>query len=334
MKEVKNSDQKVVKGQSLWSDAWLRLKKNHMAVFSMVMLMLIFLLCFLIPIVGNSLAPDDKELRAAEFWFKDPNYQNLHNTFASPSTDHWLGTDQAGRCLFSRLLHGGQISLLVGLVATTISVLVGVTYGSIAGYAGGKTDSIMMRIVDILYGLPFLVLIILFSLLISEHMEHFSATMIDDWGWNSTIVKKYANLIPLFIAIGALGWLTMARMARAQVMNLKKQDFVEAAISLGLKKSNILVRHILPNMLGPIIVYTTLTVPGFILTEATLSFLGLGVESPNSSWGILLQEGANYMETHSRLLIVPSIVFSLTLFALNFLGDGLRDALDAKASKD
>ncbi|MFK7911483.1 MAG: ABC transporter permease [Akkermansiaceae bacterium] len=324
----------IIKGQSLWSDAWLRLKKNHMAVLSMGILILIFLLCFLLPLIGNALAPDDDALRATEYWFKDPNYQNLNNTFTAPGGEHLLGTDQAGRDLFSRLLHGGQISLLVGLVATTISVIVGVAYGSIAGYAGGKTDAIMMRIVDILYGLPFLVIIILFSLLISEHMKEASEVMIDDWGWNSVFVKKYANLIPLFIAIGALGWLTMARMARAQVINIKKQDFVEAAISLGLKKSTILTRHILPNMIGPIIVYTTLTVPGFILTEATLSYLGLGVESPNSSWGILLQEGSRYMETNARLLIVPSIVFSLTLFALNFLGDGLRDALDPKASKD
>jgi len=324
----------VIKGQSLWSDAWLRLKKNHMAVFSMGVLLLIFLLCFLVPLIGNFFAPDDVSIRATDYWFKDPNYQNLHNTFASPCGAHWLGTDQAGRDLFSRLLHGGQISLLVGLVATTISVIVGVAYGSISGYSGGKTDALMMRIVDILYGLPFLVLVILFSLLISEHMKEYSAVMIDDWGWNSVFVKKYANLIPLFIAIGALGWLTMARMARAQVINLKKQDYVEAAISLGLKRSTILTKHILPNMIGPMIVYTTLTVPGFILTEATLSYLGLGVESPNSSWGILLQEGSRYMETNSRLLIVPSIVFSLTLFALNFLGDGLRDALDPKAAKD
>ena len=140
--------------------------------------------------------------------------------------------------------------------------------------------------------------------------------------------------MPLFIAIGALGWLTMARVARAQVLSLKKQEFVEAAVSLGLSHRQILMRHIMPNMLGPIIVYATLTVPGFVLTEATLSFLGLGVESPNSSWGILLSEGANYMETHPRLLIIPSITFSLTLLALNFLGDGLRDALDPKAAKD
>ncbi|MBT7959406.1 MAG: ABC transporter permease [Akkermansiaceae bacterium] len=334
MPTEKNAAKDVIKGQSLWSDAWLRLKKNHMAVISMAVLALIFLLCFILPAIGNFNAPEDPAIRAAEHWFKNPNYQNLNNTFAPPSGHHWLGTDQSGRDLFSRLLYGGQISLLVGLVATTISVIVGVAYGAIAGYSSERTDSLMMRIVDILYGLPFLVLVILFSLLISEHMKELSEFLINDWKWESVFVNKYANLIPLFIAIGALGWLTMARVARAQVMNIKKQDFVEAAVSLGLKKSTILTRHILPNMIGPMIVYTTLTVPSFILTEATLSYLGVGVQSPNSSWGILLQEGSRYMETNARLLIVPSIVFSLTLFALNFLGDGLRDALDPKASKD
>ena len=161
-----------------------------------------------------------------------------------------------------------------------------------------------------------------------------STFLIDEWQWNKKLVAKFADLIPLFIAISALGWLTMARIARSQVIAVKNQEFVEAAVSLGLSHTSILFKHILPNVLGPIIVYTTLTVPGFILTEATLSYLGLGIEAPNSSWGILLKEGANYMETYPRLLIIPSIVFSITLFALNFLGDGLRDALDPKASND
>lgn len=308
-----------VAGNSLWSDAWYRLRKNHMAAASLIVLTVIAICCFIVPMFG---------------FIKDPNTQNLTNTFQSPDSNHWLGTDQVGRDLLARLLLGGQISILVGLVATTLSVIVGVLYGAIAGYIGGKADSLMMRIVDVLYGLPFLIVVILFSLLISEHMETLSTFLIDEWGWNKTLVTKFANLIPLFIAISALGWLTMARIARAQVISVKNQEFVEAAISLGLSHSKILTRHILPNMLGPVIVYTTLTVPGFILTEATLSYLGLGVEAPNSSWGILLKEGSNYMETQPQLLIIPSIVFSVTLFALNFLGDGLRDALDPKASKD
>ncbi|MGJ8676340.1 MAG: ABC transporter permease [Akkermansiaceae bacterium] len=307
------------KGSSLWSDAWLRLRKNHMATASLWILILIAALCFILPLFPL---------------VKDPNIQNLENTFQAPDGTHLLGTDQVGRDLLARLLFGGQISILVGLVATALSVIIGVSYGSIAGYVGGRVDGMLMRIVDILYGLPFLVIVILFSLLISKHMEVASETMITDWGWNKTMVLKFANLIPLFIAISALGWLTMARMARAQVITVKKQEYIEAAMSLGLSHWKILTRHILPNILGSIIVYTTLTVPGFILTEATLSYLGLGVQSPNSSWGILLKEGANYMETQPQLLIIPSVIFSITLFALNFLGDGLRDALDPKAAKD
>ena len=316
-KDTQNNQ--ALKGQSLWSDAWVRIKKNHMAMASLVILFIIGSLCFIAPVFDI---------------IPDPNTQNLNNTFLPPSKEHLLGTDQSGRDLLARLLFGGQISLLVGIVATTVSVIIGLTYGAIAGYAGGKTDSMMMRIVDILYGLPFLVLVILFSLLISEHAQELTGDLVKRWPSQEVFIKKFINLVPLFIAIGALGWLTMARVARAQVLSLKKQEFVEAAVSLGLPHRKILIRHIMPNMLGPIIVYATLTVPGFVLTEATLSFLGLGVESPNSSWGILLSEGANYMETHPRLLIIPSITFSLTLLALNFLGDGLRDALDPKAAKD
>lgn len=316
----KNTQQhEISKGHSLWSDAWLRLKKNKMAMASLVILIVISVMCFIIP--AFPIIPD-------------PNTQDLNNTFSSPDFTNWLGTDQSGRDLLARLLYGGQISLLVGLVATTVSVIIGLVYGAIAGYAGGKTDSLMMRIVDILYGLPFLVLVILFSLLISEHAKELTDNLVDRWPDQEVLIKKFINLVPLFVAIGALGWLTMARVARAQVLTLKKQEFVEAAVSLGLTHRRILLRHIMPNMLGPVIVYATLTVPGFVLTEATLSFLGLGVESPNSSWGILLSEGANYMETYPRLLIIPSIIFSLTLLALNFLGDGLRDALDPKAAKD
>jgi len=306
-------------GQSLWNDAWLRLRKNHMAVASAVVIGLIFTLCFVAPIL---------------FSFQDPNTQNLNNTFAPISGQHLLGTDQSGRDFLARVVYGGRISLLVGFVATSVSLVIGLLWGSISGYVGGRTDGIMMRIVDVLYGLPFLMLVILFSLLISEHTKSLAEVMVTDWKMDTETVKKITNLIPLFIAIGALGWLTMARMARAQVMSIKNLEYIEAARSLGLSHTKILLRHIMPNMLGPIIVYTTLTVPGFILYEASLSYLGLGVEAPNSSWGILLKDGANYMETHPSLLIIPSVIFSLTLFALNFLGDGLRDALDPKAAKD
>lgn len=332
----------ATKGSSLRHDAWMRLRKNSMASASLFFVFLIIAACFFVPIIGDWTAPNDDNLSVTEndtiqyneHWFKPSNYQNLDNKFAAPSGQHWLGTDQVGRDLLARLLLGGQISILVGLVSTTIAGLIGITYGAISGYIGGRTDNLMMRIVDILYGLPFLVIVILIALLFSAYTKEASQYIIDSWGWDSELVLKFANLIPLFIAIGSIGWLTMARITRAQALSIKKLEYIEAARSLGLSHFKIMLRHITPNMLGPIIVYATLTVPGFILAEATLSYLGLGVQSPNSSWGILLQEGANYMETQPRLLIVPSVIFSLTLLALNFLGDGLRDALDPKAAKD
>lgn len=306
---------------SLWLDAWRRLQQNRMAIASLVVLAIIVFCCFILPLLPFA-------------HVKDPNAGDLKQTFLPRSSDHLLGTDALGRDLFARLLYGGQISLLVGIIATTVAVLIGVTYGSISGYVGGRTDSIMMRIVDILYGLPFLVLVILFSLLVGSYMGRFGKFLTEGLSMNASFVSRFISIIPLFIAIGALGWLTMARMARAQVMNYKEQEFVEAARSLGLSHKRILFRSILPNTLGPIIVYSTLTIPSFIMFEATLSFLGLGISSPNASWGSLVNEGANYMETHPSLLWIPSSVFIITLFALNFLGDGLRDALDPKASKD
>ena len=323
-----------IKGVSLWADAWVRLKKNKMATVSLFFLIGIMVACFVIPIIGNSFAPDDAAERATSYWYKDPNKINLDRTFEPSSGDHWLGTDQTGRDMFARLLEGGQISILVGLVATLISVAIGLVYGSIAGYSGKRLDAFMMRIVDVLYGLPFLVLVILFSILVGAYVDKLSEFLIIKWEWNDEVVSKYTNLIPLFIAISALGWLTMARIVRAQVQSVKQLEFVEAARSLGLSRNRILIKHIIPNIIGPVIVYATLTVPGFILTEATLSYLGIGVKPPNSSWGSLLKDGSNYLETATRLLIIPSIIFSLTLLALNFLGDGLRDALDPKASKD
>ncbi len=310
---------KIQQGNSLWSDAWLRLKKNKMAFVSLWLLVIIFSTCFILPM--TPLIPD-------------PDIQDLPNAFQGPTAEHLLGKDQAGRDLLSRILSGGQISLLVGFIATLISITIGISYGAISGYKGGKIDGLLMRIVDILYGLPFLILIILFSILISAVIKEYEPMLIDDWGLPSPTVNLIINILPLCLTIGLLGWYTMARVVRSQVLSTKKLEYVEAAVSLGLTHRNILFKQILPNLLGPIIVYTTLTIPGFILTEATLSFLGVGVQPPNSSWGIMLSEGANYLETQPRLLYIPSLVFSVTLLSLNFLGDGLRDALDPKASKD
>ena len=320
-------------GNSLWSDAWVRLKKNRMALMSLWIFGLIIFMCFIIPIVGGIFAPEDPIERAEDYWFKHPNTTELTNTFAEPSAKHFLGTDQLGRDLFSRLLFGGQISLVVGLIATLISTVMGITYGAISGYLGKKWDAVMMRIVDLLYGLPFLVIVILLSVLLIDWAKEYQP-ILEEWKLPDVIINLTLNILPLCIAIGILGWYTMARVVRSQVLSSKKLEYVEAAKSLGLSHPNLLFKQILPNLLGPIIVYTTLTIPGFILTEASLSFLGLGVQAPNSSWGILLSEGARYIETQPRMLIVPSLMFSVTLLALNFLGDGLRDALDPKASKD
>tara|TARA_B100000401_G_scaffold383329_1_gene286135 strand:- start:225 stop:848 length:624 start_codon:yes stop_codon:yes gene_type:complete len=207
-------------------------------------------------------------------------------------------------------MYGGRVSLLVGFIATSVALVIGVSWGALAGYAGGKLDAFMMRLVDILYALPFMIFIILLMVVFGK------------------------NLLLLFFAIGAVEWLTMARIVRGQVMTLKKQEFIEAAHSMGLPKQLIIVRHIVPNAIGPIIVYATLTVPNVMLLEAFLSFLGLGIQPPESSWGLLINYGVETMEEYPWLLIFPGLALTITLFALNFLGDGLRDALDPKISKD
>ncbi|MCX6949840.1 MAG: ABC transporter permease subunit [Opitutae bacterium] len=279
---------------SLWRDAWHRLKKNRLAVIGGALLAGLTMLCIAGP------------------WFLQMSYQeqNLDLGAAAPSAAHWFGTDTLGRDLFVRLLYGGRISLGVGLCATFVALTIGVIYGAIAGYLGGKIDATMMRLVDIIYALPFTIFVILLMVFLGR------------------------NIILLFVAIGAVEWLTMARIVRSQIMALKKMEFIEAARSLGLSNTRIIFRHLLPNALGPIIVYTTLTIPAVMLLEAFLSFLGLGVQPPMSSWGTLIKDGAEKMEEFPWLLIFPGSIFSLTLFSLNFLGDGLRDALDVRGAQD
>lgn len=307
------------KGSSLWKDARQRLFRNRAAVAGLAFLLLMAAACFIGPFFP---------------FIQNPNIQDITLITASPDSAHWLGTDHLGRDLFSRILYGGRISLLVGLVATGVSLVIGLLYGLISGYAGGRLDAVMMRTVDILFALPFLVLVIIFSLRIEQPADQFSAWVIELTGWKAETVVPITGLIPLFIAIGALGWLTLARIVRAEVLSLKEQEYVMAAKSLGLGNLRILFRHIAPNLLGPVIVYTTLAVPGIMLLESVLSFLGLGVKPPNSSWGTLIKEGADRMEVSLGLLLYPGLFFSLTLLALNFVGDGLRDALDPKSSRD
>ncbi|MEI6107191.1 MAG: ABC transporter permease subunit [Opitutae bacterium] len=284
----------VEAGSSLWQDAWHRLKKNRLAVTGGAVLIVLSLLCVAGP------------------WFMRISYQeqNLDLGATAPDAEHWFGTDTLGRDLFVRLLYGGRISLGVGLSATFVALTIGVIYGAIAGYIGGKIDALMMRLVDIIYALPFTIFVILLMVFFGR------------------------NIILLFVAIGAVEWLTMARIVRGQIMTLKKMEFIEAARSLGLSNTRIIFSHLLPNALGPIIVYTTLTIPAVMLLEAFLSFLGLGVQPPMSSWGTLIKDGAEKMEEFPWLLIFPGTIFSLTLFSLNFVGDGLRDALDVRAAKD
>jgi oligopeptide transport system permease protein len=236
--------------------------------------------------------------------------QQLDLGATPPGAAHWLGTDTLGRDLFSRILYGGRISIAVGLIATFVALVIGVSYGAIAGFVGGKLDTVMMRIVDILYALPFTIFVILLMVFFGQ------------------------NIFLLFFAIGAVEWLTMARIVRGQVMTIKKLEFIEAARALGYSPARILFRHLLPNTLGPIVVYATLTIPGVMMLEAFLSFLGLGVDAPMSSWGTLIQDGADKMEEYWWLLVFPGGIFSLTLFSLNFFGDGLRDALDVRTARD
>lgn len=281
-------------GASLWHDAWLRLRKNSAAVTGGAILLVMVVLAILTP------------------WIAPYGYeaQNLDLGATPPSAAHWLGTDIFGRDLLTQILYGGRISLAVGFIATAVALVIGVTWGAIAGYVGGRVDSVMMRFVDILYALPFMIFIILLMVVFGR------------------------NILLLFLAIGAVEWLTMARIMRTQVQSLRQQEFVEAAVSLGLSPFAIIFKHIIPNALGPIIVYTTLTIPSVMLLEAFLSFLGLGIQPPQTSWGLLISYGAETMEEYPWLLIFPGMALTVTLFSLNFLGDGLRDALDVRGSKD
>lgn len=292
-------------GTSLWKDAWLRLRKNRLAVLGGVVVLIVALFCLL----GPLLSPYSYE------------QQDLGLYAKPPSARHWLGTDKLGRDQLTRVMYGGRISLSVGICATLVSLTIGVLYGAISGYVGGKLDIVMMRIVDILYALPFTIFVILLMVFTRE----LGARLNLGPAW---------TLYVMFAAIGAVEWLTMARIVRGQVQSLRKQEFIEAAHALGLRKRRIILRHMIPNVLGPVAVYTTLTIPAVMLLEAFLSFLGLGVQPPLSSWGTLIKDGAELMEEFPWLLMFPAAFFSLTLFSLNFLGDGLRDALDVRASKD
>lgn len=277
-------------GTSLWKDAWYRLNKNRLAVVSLGVILLFSSLAVLTPWI-------------APFSFEAIDFRQISQ---APSLRHWFGTDNLGRDLFTRVLFGMRVSMAVGIVATAVSLVIGVLWGATAGFLGGKVDYAMMRFVDILYSLPYLFFVIILM----------------------TIFGR--NIILLFVALGAVSWLTMARIVRGQVLSLKKKEFIEAAYAVGARKRNIILGHLIPNSLGPVIIYTTLTIPRVILEEAFLSFLGLGVQAPMASLGSLTQDGAQAMELYPWMIIFPSLVLAVLLFSMNYLGDGLRDALDPR----
>ncbi len=285
-------DTREIRGRSLYVDAWHRLLKNKAAVAGLVVLAIMVVLV----LVGPLLSQWDHEI---------PDWEH-YSTPPSLETGHVFGTDAIGRDLFVRTMIGGQVSLLVGLLATLVSLVIGVTYGAVAGYLGGRADNVMMRFVDAVYAMPFMFFVILLMVVFGR------------------------NIFLIFIAIGAINWLDMARIVRGQTLSLKNKDFVEAARACGATEAQIIRRHIIPNLLGVVIVYVTLTIPQVILVESFLSFLGLGVQEPLTSWGALVNEGAQELETAPWSLMFPAAFLAVTLFAFNFLGDGLRDALDPK----
>jgi len=281
-----------IEGRSLWQDARRRLFHNKAAVVSMAILAVVGLMAIFAPWLSPH--PIDEV-----YWERiqvGPDFANAH----------WFGTDTNGRDLFVRTLYGARVSLMVGILATAVSLLIGVIYGATAGYLGGRVDNVMMRFVDIMYSLPFMFFVILLMVIFGR------------------------QIFLIFVAIGAVEWLTMARIVRGQTLSIKHKEFIEAAHAGGVSNARIILRHVIPNVMGPVIVYVTLTVPQVIMTESFISFLGLGVQEPLTSWGVLISEGAKLMETAPWMLVFPALFLAVTLFAFNFIGDGLRDALDPK----
>jgi oligopeptide transport system permease protein len=313
----------IIKGASLWRDAWKRLLRNKLAVFGMIVLAIMVIAVIVGPEIiywttgyTYDLIPTDRDLVKA----------------LPPSWKHLMGTDDAGRDILARVLQGGRISLMVGVISTTVSLIIGVSYGATAGYLGGRIDNLMMRIVDILYSIPYILIVIVL-------LAVFGGPSTPEWiQWLSAKLGGAGNqglsqIFLLFFALGMVSWLTMARVVRGQILSLKNQEFIMAAKATGVSTFGIIFRHLVPNTLGPVIVYATLTVPSVMLTEAFLSYLGLGVQAPYASWGSLASDGVKNIAIFPWQLLFPGLTMALTLFSLNFLGDGLRDALDPQTRK-
>ncbi|ELY2116970.1 oligopeptide ABC transporter permease OppC [Vibrio parahaemolyticus] len=286
----KFSENLEIEGRSLWQDARIRFMRNKAAMVSLFILVLMTLAVIVLPMI-------------APYAFDDTDWYAMH---VAPNSEHWFGTDSLGRDLYVRTLIGGRISLMVGVMGAFVAVLIGTLYGAASGFIGGKVDRIMMRILEILYAVPFMFLVIVLVTFFGR------------------------NIILIFVAIGAIAWLDMARIVRGQTLSLRSKEFIEAANVCGVSNWKIITRHIVPNVLGIVAVYSTLLIPSMILTESFLSFLGLGVQEPMTSWGALLQEGAQTMEVAIWQLAFPAAFMVVTLFCFNYVGDGLRDALDPK----
>ncbi|MCG6437803.1 oligopeptide ABC transporter permease OppC [Vibrio parahaemolyticus] len=286
----KFSENLEIEGRSLWQDARIRFMRNKAAMVSLFILVLMTLAVIVLPTI-------------APYAFDDTDWYAMH---VAPNSEHWFGTDSLGRDLYVRTLIGGRISLMVGVMGAFVAVLIGTLYGAASGFIGGKVDRIMMRILEILYAVPFMFLVIVLVTFFGR------------------------NIILIFVAIGAIAWLDMARIVRGQTLSLRSKEFIEAAHVCGVSNWKIITRHIVPNVLGIVAVYSTLLIPSMILTESFLSFLGLGVQEPMTSWGALLQEGAQTMEVAIWQLAFPAAFMVVTLFCFNYVGDGLRDALDPK----
>ncbi|MCY6370564.1 ABC transporter permease [Clostridium ganghwense] len=285
-----DSDSIVRPNITYWQDAWRRLKQNKVAIFSMVLLGIIITMCIIGPYIT-----------------KHPYFeQNMDKVNFKPDSEYWFGTDNLGRDLFSRLWIGGRVSIAIGIVGTIIEIIVGCIYGGISGYFGGKVDTIMMRIVEVLISIPYMIVVIVISVVLKP------------------------GIGSLLIALCITGWTGMARMVRGQVMQLKQSEYVLAAQALGASSSRIILRHLIPNTIGIIIVYMTFDIPGFIFAEAFLSFIGLGIQPPETSWGAMCSFGQAVMDFYPHELIFPALAICLTMLAFNLLGDGLRDALDPK----
>lgn len=318
---AENTD--TIKGTSLWKDAWKRLLKNKLAVFGLIVMIIMIIAVAIGPAI----------IRWTTGFTADyiPSEGELIKSFP-PSLQHPMGTDEAGRDLLARVLQGGRISLMVGVISTIVSLLVGVSYGAIAGYMGGKIDNFMMRVVDIIYAIPYiLIVIVLLSVFGGPNTPAWITWLAERFGGSGN--QGLSQIFLLFFALGLVSWLTMARVVRGQILSLKNQEFVMAARATGVSTASIIFRHLVPNALGPVIVYATLTVPSVMLTEAFLSFLGIGVQAPFASWGSLASDGIKNIAIYPWQLIFPGVTMALTLFSLNFLGDGLRDALDPQTRK-